>query len=228
MNDSRGLWGLRLLALGLAGLAWFIFSGEKREPLSEKVIDAAVRYDLPESFLLLERVEMVRVSARGPLSKIRSLTAPFIDVFVDLPAQEGVQQVALGSDQVILPEGLEVVSVEPNVIEVTLDRLATRFVPVEATLAGEPAAGARVLSTRVVPNKVLVAGPASRIAALEGVNTLPVDLSGHARDFEMEVAVRPPEPLINIQEQPTVNVIIRLEIPGVEPADIGDEASPVG
>jgi len=217
VSEARSLWGLRFLALALAGLAWFTFSGEKREPQSEKVVEAAVRYDAPSNFLLLKRVETVRVSARGSLSKIRSLTAPFVDVFVDLPDQVGVQQVALGEDHVILPEGLELVSVEPNVIEVTLDTYATRFVPVEAELVGEPAAGARVLSSRVIPNSVLVAGPASRIEALERVTTLPIDLSGHARDFEREVAVRPPEPLISIQEQPTVNVIVQLEIPNIEP-----------
>ena len=155
MTEARSLWGLRCLALALAGLAWFSFSGEKREPLSEKVVEASVRYDAPDNFLILERVETVRVSARGPLSKIRNLTAPFVDVFVDLPDQVGVQQVTLGEDQVILPEGLELVSVEPNVIEVTLDSHATRFVLIEAEFTGEPAAGARVLSSRVIPNQAL-------------------------------------------------------------------------
>jgi YbbR domain-containing protein len=228
MSEARSLWGLRLLALALAGLAWFLFSGEKREPLSEKIVDAAVRYDPPDNYLLLERVENVRVSARGPLSKIRSLTAPFVDVFVTLPEREGVQQIALGEDQVILPEGLELISVEPNVIQVTLDQLGTRFVPVVATFVGEPAAGARVLGSRVVPNSVLVAGPASRIAALDHVTTLPIDLSGHARDFQREVAVRPPEPLISIQEQPTVSVIVQLEIPNIAPANGQDEPPDVG
>jgi YbbR domain-containing protein len=224
MNDARSLWGLRLLALGLAGLAWFTFSGEKREPLSEKVLEASVRYDLPSDYLLLERTETVRVTARGPLSKIRGLTAPLVDVWVKLPEEEGDLQVALGEDHVILPEGLEMVSVEPSVIEVELDVNATRFVPVAANLEGEPAAGARVLGSRVVPNKVLVAGPASRLAVLTQVTTLPIDLSGHARDFQQEVAVRPP-PLISIQEQPTVNVIVQLEIPNVEPDE--EPAAPV-
>jgi hypothetical protein len=62
VTESRSLWGLRLLALALAGLAWFIFSGEKREPQSEKVVEAAVRYDAPRNFLLLERVETVRIT----------------------------------------------------------------------------------------------------------------------------------------------------------------------
>jgi hypothetical protein len=82
-----------------------------------------------------------------------------------------------------------------------------------------------VVSARVIPRSVLVAGPDSRLRALEGVITLPIDLAGHARDFEQEVAVRPPEPLITIQDQPTVNVIVQLEIPNVGPAN--EPPSPV-
>jgi YbbR domain-containing protein len=137
----------------------------------------------------------------------------------------GIQQVALAEDHVILPEGLELVSVEPNVIEVTLDSHATRFVLIEPQFTGEPAAGARVLGARVIPNQALVAGPASRLEALERVRTLPIDLSGHARDFEQEVAVRPPEPLISIQEQSIVNVAVQLEIPNIEPDE--DAAPPL-
>ena len=218
MSEARSLWGLRMLALALAGLAWFAFSGEKREPLSQKVVEASVRYDLPDDYLLLERVETVRVNARGPLSKIRNFTAPFVDVFVSLPEREGLVQVTLDDDQVILPEGLELASVEPNVIEVTLDKETTRVVEVKADLQGEPAAGARVVDARVIPLNALVSGPASRLALLEQVMTLPILLSGHARDFEQVVAIRPPEALISILGEPTVNVKVDLEIPNVSPS----------
>jgi len=217
MSEAKSLWGLRLLALALAGLAWFTFSGEKRERQSEKAVEVAVSYDLPDSFLLLERVETVRVNARGPLSKIRTFTAPFVDVFVDLPEQEGRVQVPLTEDQILLPEGLELVSVEPNVIEVMLDREGTRVVPVMADLQGEPAAGARVMSSRVVPNSTIVSGPVSRLEQLERVMTLPIQLSGHARDFRQEVAIRPPEPLIAIEGEPIVIVHVALEIPNLSP-----------
>lgn len=219
MSDVANTWGLRILALSLAVLAWFALSAEKREPQSEKVIEATVRYDPPTGFLLLQRVETVRVGARGGLSKIRGLTAPFVDVFIDLPEEEGVHQIAIGEDQVILPEGLELVSVEPNVIEVTLDRQVTKFVSVEPVFQGEPSAGAKVLGWRVIPNQALVEGPASRLDQLESVTTLPIDLTGHARDFQEEVAVRPPEALVSVREQRTVKVDVQLEIPNVAPGD---------
>lgn len=222
MNDhARGLWGLRLLALGLALLAWFVVSGEKREPASQKAVDTGVRYDLPDGFLLLERVEMATVGVRGPVSRLRSL-APFqVDVFVNVPAVEGTIQVPLGPDHVALPPGLELVSIEPNVIELTLDREQTELVEVLPRLAGEPAAGAVVVSARVVPNQALVRGPASRVRELESVSTTPVQLTTHALDFEEDAVVLPPDRMITIVEPRVVKVAVELEIPGAE-GDDGD------
>jgi YbbR domain-containing protein len=215
-DDARGLWGLRLLALGLALLAWFVVSGEKREPASQKVVETSVRYDVPEGYLLLDRVERATVGVRGPVSRLRNLTPLQVDVFVEVPPEEGTIQVPLGPDHVALPSGLELVSVEPNVIELTLDREQTEVVEVVPALAGEPAAGAVVREARVVPNQALVRGPASRVRDLVSVTTTPVSLTAHALDFEEEAVVLPPDRMITVVEPRIVRVAVELEIPGAE------------
>lgn len=213
MSEAGSLWGLRVLALLLALLAWFVVSGEKREPSSEKLMDSSVRYDLPDGFLLLERAEAVEVGVRGPVSKLRNL-APFqVDVFVKVPAQEGTVQLPLGPEQVALPGGLEVVSIEPNVLQLVLDREETNLVAVRPEIVGEPAAGAVVDDARAIPNRVMVRGPASRVRELEAVGTTPVDLTGHALDFEEDVAVLPPDRMITIVEPRFVKVTVEMSIP---------------
>lgn len=225
MTESRSLWGLRVLAVLLALLAWFVVSGEKREPSSEKLMASGVRYDLPEGFLLLERAEEVEVGVRGPVSKLRNL-APFqVDVFVKVPAQEGTVQVPLGPDQVALPSGLEVVSIEPNVLQLVLDRQESTLVAVVPEIVGEPAAGAVVDDARAIPNRVMVRGPASRVKELESVGTTPVDLTGHALDFDEDVAVLPPDRMITIVEPRFVKVTVEMSIPhaGGEDDESGEE-----
>ncbi len=138
-------WGLRLLAVALAITAWFVFSIEKREQLSEKVIEATIRYDNFPGLIVVERQESVRVGVRGTVSKMRTLNPFSVDVSVELSnPDKGVFEVPLTSDNVFLPEGLEVVSIEPNIIRVKLDREAAQLLPVLARLEGEPAAGAKV------------------------------------------------------------------------------------
>jgi len=220
-------WGLRLLAVALAITAWFVFSIETREQLSEKVIEATIRYDNFPGLIVVERQESVRVGVRGTVSKMRTLNPFSVDVSVELSnPDKGVFEVPLTSDNVFLPEGLEVVSIEPNIIRVKLDREAAQLLPVLARLEGEPAAGAKVQYAEVVPSNVLVRGPEDVVRSIGTLSTTPVNLTGHALNFQEQAAVLPPDPLITVVQPAVVNVRVRMEIPGSEPEETDEEPTP--
>jgi hypothetical protein len=154
-------------------------------------------------------VQRVRVRLRGRTSKIRSLNPLAVDVLVTLTdSRRGLIEVTLGPDNVVLPEDVEVMSIEPNQLELRLDREVTQTLPVKFKLMGEPAAGARVQKVEVVPDRVQVSGPESRLRSLRWLTTSNVNLNGHALDFEETVAVISPDPLVKIL-QPTV-VLVRV------------------
>lgn len=224
MSESNNTWGLRVLALALAITAWFVFSVEKREQLSEKVIEASIRYDNFPGLIVVERIETVRVGVRGTVSKMRTLNPFAVDVFVELSnPDKGVFEVGLTSDNVFLPEDLEVVSIEPNIIRLKLDREAADLLPVAARLEGEPAAGAKVQHVEVIPSNVLVRGPEDVVRSIGNLLTTPVNLTGHALNFQEQAAVLPPDPLITVVQPAVVNVRVRMEIPGTEPDDSSGE-----
>ena len=217
MSEAKSIWGLRLLALALAVTAWFIVSVEKREPLSEKVVEATVRYDNFPGLIVVKRVEAVRVGVRGTVSRMRTLNPYLVDVFVELPnPTSGSFDVPLTAESVILPEALEVVSIEPNIIHLELDIEKTDLLPVTARLEGEPAAGAKVRLAEVIPPRVLVRGPETMIDTIGSLFTTPVDLTGHALDFQEQAAVLPPDPLVNVVQPAVVTVRILMEIPGTD------------
>ena len=85
---------------------------------------------------------------------------------------------------------------------------------VQARLEGEPAAGAVVKEPKVSPDMALVRGPESLIDELGALSTTPIDLTGHALDFEAQAAVVAPDPLITVLQPRVVTVRIPLEIPG--------------
>ncbi len=214
MSEARNIWGLRLLAVTLAILGWFFFSVEKRERLSDKVIEATIRYDNFPGLVILDRVEKVSVGVGGPESVISRLNPLSVDVFVGLSdPQPGLFEVPLSADNVSLPANLEYHSISPNVIALRLDRRIDHVLGVRPRLEGEPAAGAIVKDPVVIPSMVLVRGPESRIAAATFLTTTPIDLTGHALDFEVQAAVISPDPLITVV-QPVVRVRIPMEIPG--------------
>ncbi len=217
MSERASLWGLRLLALVLAVLAWFLATAERREGRTfQTVIETGVNYTTPQGMTLLQAVERVRVGVRGSASQIQNLTPFQVQVMVDLRgAQKGAVEVNLGQLNVVLPQGLEMVEIEPNQFVVDLDRVISEIRPVEANLVGEPAAGAVVLRTEVIPPQVLISGPESLIGQLRSMSTSPVSLNGHALDFEERAAVISPNAKIQVVQPALVTIRVALEVPTV-------------
>jgi YbbR domain-containing protein len=223
MSDSARTWSLRLLALGIAIGVWFSVSFEDREALTERLVEASVSYNRPRGFVILDPVPTVNVRLRGSSKLVRQLNPYQVDVQVELAQTEpGSVSVNLGPENVLMPEGLEVVSLEPNTIRVELEREMTQRMPVVPHLVGEPAAGAVADEPEVFPNQVLVTGPESLLARIQSLSTRPVNLNGHALTFEETVAVVPPDPLIQVVQPSKVSVRVPIRQPG--PADSAGEA----
>jgi YbbR domain-containing protein len=205
---SEGLrtWGLRLLALGIALGLWFNSSFEDREAQSERVVPASVSYTWPKDYIVLNREQEVQVRVRGSSKRVRGLDPDQVDVQVELGRKEGAVTINLGPENVLTPDGLEVVSVEPNTLTVEVEREATRRIRVVADLDGEAAPGARIEEPEVFPSQVLVTGPASLVNRVEELHTRPVNVDGRSATFEQNVAVVPPDSLIQILQPSRVTV----------------------
>lgn len=207
MNEAARTWGLRLLALGIAIGLWFSVSFQDREALSERLVEASVSYNRQRGFVVLDQVQNVNVRLRGGSKLIRQLNPYQVSVQVDLPQTEpGTVTVNLGRDNVLMPDGLEVVSIEPNLIRVELEREISQRLPVSPHLIGKPAAGSVAEEAEVFPNLVLVSGPESLLAKVHSLSTRPVSLDGHAVTFEETAVVVAPDPLIQIVQPSKVSV----------------------
>jgi YbbR domain-containing protein len=214
---SLQTWGLRVLALGIALGLWFNFSFQAREAPAERLIEAAVSYNRPRGYIVLDPVQSVNVRLRGSSKAVRRLSPFQVAVQVDLSRfQEGAWTLNLDHENVLMPDGLEVVSIEPSAIRAELEKEVTQRLPVVPKLIGEPAGGATLAEPEVLPNQVLVTGPGSRIAKAATLSTQPISLDGHALPFEATVAVVSPDPLIQIVQPFKVLVRVVLQPPEVE------------
>lgn len=223
MSDRRGGVATKLVAALVALLLWFFISFEKREAMSEKVIEAGVTYNTPRDFIVLDPVERVKLRLRGPTSRIRNLNPVLVDVLVAPPVTEvGTVDFRLRPENVIMPERIEVVSIEPSVLRLEFDREATAMVAIRPLLSGEPAAGATVGEPQVLPDRARVSGPRSRIERIAHLPTTAVNLDGHAFDFSEPAAVVSPDPLIKVMEPSVVTVFVPLRVHGDD--DSGDGA----
>jgi YbbR domain-containing protein len=167
--------------------------------------------------------QSIDVTLSGPRETINRVNPFDVSVQVDLrQAEPGTQAVNLTAENVSLPQGLRVDSIQPSSVDVTVDRLVSRQVMVEPDVRGEAAAGATRGAIEVVPPEVTVTGPESQLANLTSLKTAVVSLEGHALSFEESVAIVTPENLTVREIQPSrVSVRIPLSI-----ATPGDPAEP--
>ncbi len=207
MSDRRRIWGLRLLALFIAVGIWSRVSLEEREETTEKLVEAGVSYNLPRGYLVIDPVQSVLVRLRGSRKAIRGLNPYMVDVQVELsPTAPETVTVQLGADNLLMPEDLELVAIEPNSIQVELDREVTQRVTVKVRLQGKPAEGNRAGESEVIPAQVLVSGPEKRLARLTSIPAQPISLEGRTASFEEEANVISPDPLIQVVQPSKVTV----------------------
>ena len=220
MSRRMRLGALRMTALALAVLLWLWVTVERRgERPAEKIVDATVTYNPPPGMMILDPQGTVRVRLRGSERAIRRVNPFQIDVQVVVRAErEGPMEVQLQPEDVMMPDGVEVVSIEPNVLQLHVDQEVRRLLPVEVPLVGEPAAGAQLGGRpRVNPNEVLVTGPRKLVNALGSVRANPISLDGHAFDFTESTLLISPDPLLQLQTQ-----VVSVSIPMRQPQPVAE------
>jgi YbbR domain-containing protein len=225
VKERQGRLGLKVVALLLATALWFIGYVDRTEDESQRVVEVPVSYIPPEAMIALEEVSSVELRVKGKTSAVTTFNPLMVNLMVDLRDKDpGPVEVTLTADNVALPKGLEVVSIEPSNLQLELDHVDSRQLPVQVDTTGEPAAGARFLGAQATPAEATVTGPRTFLEKHSFLVTEPVSLDTHAFTFEETVPIRSPNPLISVQP-PRVRVRIDLQPPEL-PASTGNREDP--
>ena len=214
MSERARTWVLRLLALGISIGIWFNASVEDRLVPSERIVEASVSFNRPRGYTIIDPVGTVNVRLLGSKKAIRQLNPDQVIVTVELsPRQEGAATINLGPDDVLAPNGLEVVSIEPSTIQVQLEKEVLVSLPVVPDLVGKPPAGVVVGEPEVFPSHVRVLCPASLLNRIDSLSTPPISLEGRSETFEEMVTVLPPNSLLQIVQSSRVTVRVPIQPP---------------
>lgn len=139
-------------------------------------------------------VEPASVKVSGPTSVVGSVVAARADVAIQASGIDVDQDVRLTPiDQ--LGDSVSPVDISPPTARVTIpvftDR-QSRTLPVRPVVTGTPAAGFEIASITVVPSVVTVEGDGDQLAALDGIDTEPVSVSGLSSDQTTNAKLDPP------------------------------------
>jgi len=205
---AAALW---LVSLALALALWFAVAGQKSAEVS--VVAPLEFRNMPEGLELTGSVpRSIDVWVRGSPGMVGRLLSGEVYVPVDLTgATSGARVVHVASRDVRVPYGVRIAAIRPAAFILTLERTMQRTVPVRAKLSGTPAEGYHVSGVTVDPAEMAVAGPESRVAALEALSTEAVSVDRAQVPLSHEVSIAPPEVPLRVIEPKPVRVTVHVE-----------------
>ncbi len=180
-------WTLKLISLFLALLLWMFILGERRLEVGYRV--PLELQNIPEGLMVVNEVPtLVDVRVSGPRTLQMKVTPNDISIVVDLAdLKPGLTTFKRMEERLNLPSGLQVTRLSPSFIDLKLERIKEKLVPVKILLTGEPISGFTLHSARAVPDEVIIEGGETELKSISEVATEEVSLDGVNEGFSLIV-----------------------------------------
>lgn len=204
--------GLKVAALFLAVVVWFVVSTPRRERVFERAFNAPLSLvGMPRGFIMTTPVpDSVTVRLRGRRSELARLSSQILEVPVDLSwvQQAGEASITLRPQLLNVPPEVEVVSIDPNKLRFRVELLRQRTVAIRPFLVGQVPPAYAVGEALVAPERALVSGPASQVMAMNEASTERINLTGRTATFQQNVAIVSDSPLVRVVAPLTTQVTV--------------------
>lgn len=204
--------GLKLAALALACVVWFIVSGPRREQTRQRMVTASLSLvGLPAELVITTDVRSsVAVRVKGRISDLRSLASQSLEASADLSqiSKAGDVVITLRPQNINVPEDIEVVDIVPNKVRFSIEKLGQRAVPIRPFLVGDPPGGYLIGQAVANPERALITGPMSQILKLSEVATERIIMTGRTETFVQNVPVVSDSPLVRVLFPLTTQVTV--------------------
>ncbi len=213
--------GLKILALGIALLVWFVLSAQRRERISERSYRIALSVvNIPARTIIASAVPpTVDVRVRGPFTALRQVDPDKIEAVIDLQgATRGERLYRLAPEDINVAPEIEVIAISPAEVRIVLDAVSEKVIPIAPNVTGTPAAGFAVGDVTVEPRSARIAGPSAVLAKMMSVSTDPISISERTTTFSVPATVVADAPGVRVREGQIVTVTVHLHpTGGVEP-----------
>jgi len=196
-RKRKGQWELlaaAALSLLLMGGVWFSFTRGQDTLIS---LEAPIEYVNRDSSLEIldasRKTVTLELSGSGAL--IRSVRPDQVKVRLDLSgAGPGTRAYTIAPENVTVPPGIVLKNIKPGSVEVEIDVLIRKELPVQVDWVGRPAERLIIAGVKVDPEKVQVVGVKQ---SLENITTLytekvPVDHIDKSGSVSVKVLLNPP------------------------------------
>ncbi len=219
-------WGLKLLSLILATLLWVFVVGEQQSEVGYTV--PLELKSIPSGLMVANEVpSLVDVRIVGPRTLLMNLSPKNVGITVDLGDLEaGLTSFKRLDERLNIPSGLKVTRLSPSYVDVKLERVRTRMVPVRVVLRGEADEGHQLGQVRASPARVEIEGAESEIKAVNEVATEEIDIQSLRESFSQMVPLDYKGTYTRLTKEQVVEVKVEIIPPSPPPEELEPELRP--
>jgi YbbR domain-containing protein len=204
-------WALKLISLVFALILWMFIMGERRLEVGYPV--PLHLQNIPETLMVANEVtSLVDVRISGPRTLLMKVNPNDMAIGVDLTdLKPGVTTFKRLEERLNIPSGLRVTRLSPSFVDIKLERIREKRVPIKVLLTGEPIEGFRVSGLKAVPERALVEGAESELKRVAEVTTEPVDLDGVNESFSLIVPLLHDGIYTRFKDEKTTEIMVEIE-----------------
>lgn len=174
----------KLIALVAAFFMWFFVMMDQDPEIEDSYTVPLTMSNVPYEFIAVCDIKTVTVDARGPRSHFIKYDANAFRVYANLEGLgEGEYQLI---PKVIMPQGFDLLETKPAVVNVKLDSLVEKQMPIEIRTTGAVSQDAAVRDITKSLESVTVVGPKSFVEQAVKVYGN-VNLAGNSSSFETQI-----------------------------------------
>jgi YbbR domain-containing protein len=203
---------LMILSGVLSLFLWLWVGAEER---SEIIVSVPLEYrNLPKDYEITtqgELVSKVNVWVKGSTATVKNLQPQEISVWLDLgDTRPGERLIELTTENVRVPYGFSVLRISPSRMNIRVEQVTRKMVPVVPKIEGQPPQGFTVTNVNVTPAQIEILGPSSAVNSVKRVITESIDVSNLTQDHQETVTAGAENTSIRLGKVKQVNVVLKV------------------
>lgn len=204
-------WTLKIISLVFALVFWMFIMGERRLEVGYQV--PLELQNIPKGLMVANEVpSQVDVRISGPRTLQTKISPNDISIIVDLTdLQPGLTTFKSLEERLNLPSGLRVTRLSPSFIDLKLERIKQKLVPIKVVLIGKPLPGFKVGGVRLVPDEVIIEGGETELKSVSEVTTEDVNLDGVNEGFSLIVPLVHRGTYTHFKDEKTTEVQVEIQ-----------------
>lgn len=219
----------KILAVLLAFFIWLFATVPTMHEKSVVQFFVPITYqNLPKDLEIVSpQLQSVNVSVEAMKSNLQDVHPSHFQVFLNLSgATEGKNSVAMSEKNIKSPnKDIKVISVSPTEVQLELEKIAEKLLPIRPVIQGKLAPGFVVNDIVMEPNNINIRGPFSVMETMDQIETKAINVDGLNSDIDIAVTLDLPN---RVRVLDNVNFLAARIKVGSEPMNLRIDKIPIG